>query len=371
MTTTSAPTVHALIVEDSPVIRDYLRHILEGDPRIRVIGVAETGEAALECVRLRLPDVILMDVHLPGIDGFETTRRIMSTTPTPIVICSATTDAREVGLVMRAMEAGALAALKKPAGPGEPSAETEAAAIVSTIKLMSEVKVVRRWNGSCGRRDRGAPQDPASAAVSGPADGTPAPSVWNGAEVAVVAIGASTGGPPVIQKILSGLTPAFPAPLLVVQHITAGFTAGFVEWLAAATGMPVRLAAEGTTPQPGHVYVAPDDRHLLIGPFGELRLSEGDPHCGLRPSVGVLFRSAAERFGRRAVGVLLTGMGRDGAEELKGMADRGALTIAQDEASCAVFGMPAAAIELGAARCVLPPGRIAELLAAVTKRARD
>lgn len=349
--------INVLVVEDSRVIRDYLVYVLENDTGIRVIGTADSGEAAIEFLGRQRPDAILMDIHLPGIDGFETTRRIMQTNPVPIVVCTASMHFSEVHVVMRALEAGALAALKKPRGLADPDAEAESATLVNTIKLMSEVKVIRRWNRA-------------------PTDVTPAPSpafepALGGIaahHAAIVAIGASTGGPPVILQILSGLSPSYPTPILVVQHIAAGFTAGFAEWLAAGSGLTVRVAQGEETPVPGHVYVAPDGRHLRVGVRGELQTTADAPHNGLRPSVGVLFRSVAERFGGRAIGVLLTGMGRDGAEELKLMADRGALTVAQDEESCVVFGMPGEAIRLGAARFVLPPHKIAELLATTVQR---
>jgi two-component system chemotaxis response regulator CheB len=164
---------------------------------------------------------------------------------------------------------------------------------------------------------------------------------------------------------LSGLSTAFPAPILVVQHIAVGFTDGFAAWLDGGCGLSVHVARGGETPLPGHVYVAPDDRHLVLGARGDLLTNRDEPVNGLRPSVGVLFRSVAEHLGRRAIGVILTGMGRDGAAELKLMADRGALTIAQDEASCVVFGMPGEAVKLGAARFVLLPERIHDLLLAV------
>jgi len=349
--------INVLVVEDSRVIRDYLVYVLEADPEIRVMGTADSGEAALEFLGEHRPDVILMDIHLPGIDGFETTRRIMSSIPMPIVVCTASTQFDQVHTAMRALEAGALAVLKKPRGLGHPDAEAEAAAVINTLKLMSEIKVVRRWNRPA------AAATPVASAVA-----EPTPHDAAGQDAAVVAIGASTGGPPAILQILSGLSTAFPAPILVVQHMSAGFTVGFAEWLAATSGLPVHVGQGGEIPLPGHVYVAPDNLHLQVGLRGELQTTAEAPHNGLRPSVGVLFRSVAERFGSRAIGVLLTGMGRDGAEELKLMADRGALTVAQDEESCVVFGMPAEAIALSAARFVLPPHKIAELLTTTVRR---
>lgn len=347
--------IDVLVVEDSRVIRDYLVYVLESDPGIRVMAAVESGEAAIELLVDHQPNVILMDIHLPGIDGFETTRRIMSSHPVPIVVCTASMSFDQVHTALRAIEAGALAALRKPKGLADPGAEAEGAAIVETLKLMSEVRVVKRWTRSA----------PAAAAIA-----KPLPDLGLGS-VAVVAIGASTGGPPVVRQILSELPACFPVPILVVQHIANGFTAGFVEWLSTASRLPVQVAVAGEVARPGHVYVAPDDQHLRLGGHGELRTTRDEPVHGLRPSVGVLFRSVAERFGRRAAGVLLTGMGRDGADELKLMADCGALTIAQDEESSVVFGMPGEAVKLGAARYVVPPAKIAELLVSAGGRPQE
>ena len=349
--------INVLVVEDSRVIRGYLVYVLENDPDIRVMGTADCGEAALEFLGEHRPDVILMDIHMPGIDGFETTRQIMSSNPVPIVVCTASMHFNQVHTAMHALEAGALAVMKKPRGIEDPDAGAESAALITTLKLMSEVKVVRRWNRTA-----------AAATIVTSAVAEPAPRDVVCHDAAIVAIGASTGGPPVVLQILCRLSAACPPPILVVQHIAAGFTVGFAEWLAMGSGLPVHVAHGGEIPLPGHVYVAPDDHHLRVGLRGELQTTRDEPHNGLRPSVGVLFRSVAERFGRRAIGVLLTGMGRDGAEELKLMADRGALTVAQDEESCVVFGMPAEAIRLGAARFVFPPHKIAELLTSVVRR---
>jgi two-component system, chemotaxis family, protein-glutamate methylesterase/glutaminase len=349
--------INVLVVEDSRVTRDYLVYVLETDPELRVIDTAADGERALASVGRRRPDVILMDLHLPGMDGLETTRRIMSSDPVPIVVCTASTQFDQVHTAMRALEAGALAVLKKPKGLGEPDAAAEAAAIISTLKLMAEIKLVRRWNRALPAQTHAA-QDLAALAHRDAVC----------PDAAIVAIGASTGGPPVVLQILSGLSTAVPVPILVVQHIAAGFTVGFAEWLSEASGLSVHVAYGGEIPLPGHVYVAPDDRHLRVGMGGELETTRDAPHNGLRPSAGVLFRSVAERFGARAIGIILTGMGRDGAEELKLVADQGGLTIAQDEASCVVFGMPAEAIKLGAARFVLSPQKITDVLALAVRR---
>lgn len=349
--------INVLVVDDSRVIRDYLVYVIETDPGMRVMGTADSGEAALEFLQQQRPDVILMDIHMPGIDGFETTRQIMASDPIPIVVCTASTYYDQVHTAMRALEAGALDVLRKPRGLDDPDAEAESAAIISTLKLMSEIKVVRRWNRPTAAATRMHPQEATHPLLDAAFhDGV------------IVAIGASTGGPPVILQVLSGLSTAFPAPILVVQHIAPGFTVGFVEWLTAVSGLPVHVADGGETPLPGHVYVAPDGHHLIVGQRGELQTTRDEPRNGLRPSADILFRSVAERFGHRAIGVLLTGMGRDGAAGLKAMADRGALTVAQDEESCVVFGMPGEAIKLGAAQLILPPHKIAELLLTAVRR---
>ena len=335
--------IKVLVVEDSRVVRDYLVHALEVDPELEVIDAAVDGEHALQSVARRRPDVILMDIHLPGIDGLEATRRIMATTPIPIVICTGSTTFDQVKTAMQALEAGALACLRKPRGYGSPGAEAELANIIATLKLMAEIKVVRRWSKRSKRS--GAPSIRSTAG-----------------EVSVITMGASTGGPPVLAEILSRLPSDLPVPILVAQHISSGFTAGFVEWLAQRSGLPGHLAVEGESPLPGHFYLPPDDYHMRVGSGRRLHLDHSDLHPGPRPSADLLFRSVAEHYGSGAVGVLLTGMGRDGAESLKYMASLGALTIAQDEASCVVFGMPAEAIKLGAAARVLAPLQIAELL---------
>ena len=344
--------ISVLVVEDSRVTRDYLVFVLESDPAIEVVGAVDSGEAALEFIARRRPDVILMDIHLPGIDGIETTRRLMTTTPVPVVMCTSSLGSNEVHTALRGLEAGALALLKKPRGLADPESARESAAIVSSLKLMSEIRVVRRWH-----RPSSSGQTLAVVAQDNQVDRA-------AHDAAVVVIGASTGGPPALVQILTALPRDFPVPILIVQHISAGFAAGLCTWLAAASGLPVNMACAGQVPLPGHVYVAPDDHHMRVGPRGELQLAQDPPQHGLRPTIGPLFKSVAQRYGRRAIGVLLTGMGRDGADELKEMADMGALTMAQDEASCVVFGMPAEAIRLGAARHVASPTKIAELLSA-------
>ena len=344
--------ITVLIVEDSPVVQDFLRHILSADADIQVIGTASDGEAALDAVRRWRPDVITMDIYMPRMNGLEATRRIMETQPTPIVFVSSSVVSDEVATTFNAIEAGALAAVPRPHGLGHPEHETTAQALIQAVKLMSEVKVVRRW--------------PHSRSV------WPAPAIRKtgrlraSAAIQVVAIGASTGGPFVLQTILSGLPRDFSVPVLIVQHMAAGFAQGFTEWLSQSTGFPIHVAAADDYPLPGHAYVAPDGVHMQVGAGRRIVLSQDAPRNGLRPSVSPLFQSVAQVFGGGAVVVLLTGMGKDGAEELKTLRNTGAITIVQDRDSAVVYGMPGEAIKLDAAVYVLPPERMAATLVKLT-----
>ena len=340
--------VNVLIVEDSPVVREFLVHILGSDPGIRVVGTAQDGEEALAAVQRHSPDVITMDIHMPKLNGLEATRRIMETNPTPIVIVSGSEDPREVATTFDAIEAGALAVLRRPVGIGHPNHEAAARELVQTVKLMSEVKVVRRWPRT---RNTGPAPHPAKMGL-----------VRAPAQVRIVAIGASTGGPPALHTILTELPRDFPVPLLVVQHMAAGFIRGFVEWLVQSAGLPVHVATHGELVLPGHVYVAPDACQMKIERGGKIALTKDAPENGLRPSVSYLFRSVAEVYGCDAAAGLLTGMGSDGAEELRLLKEKGAVTFAQDKDSSVVHGMPGEAIKLDAAMLVLPPEKIAAVL---------
>lgn len=339
--------IEVLVVDDSEVIRMFLAHLIDGDPRFHVAGVVDGGEAAVRFVNATPPDVVLMDVHMDGMDGFEAARRIMETRAVPIVMCSAVSDVHAVAAAFRIYEAGALALVEKPTGYGDPKHERLAREMLQTLRLMSEVKVVRRWT-------RGA-RSPLS---------TPKPRV----SIDVVGIGASTGGPPALQSVLGGLDKDFPVPIVVVQHIASGFLPGLAAWLGQTTPMQVQIAAHGMDARPGHVYLAPDDLHL--GMSGNvLRLERTPPENGVRPSVDYLFRSLARHHGTRAVGVLLTGMGKDGAQGLRELHRCGATTLAQDRETSVVYGMPGEAVALGAASQVLPIERVADALRDVVMRA--
>ncbi len=350
---TTAP-IRVLLVEDSPVARMLLMHLLGSDPQLALAGVADDGEEGVAAAERLRPDVVVMDIHMPKLNGFLAARQIMERCPTRIVMVTASTEPKDVASTFQALEAGALAVLAKPVGPGAPAFEACAAEFLQTVKLMAEVPVVRRWP-----RRGGAPSAVAPAPVAAVAAVATVAAV---ADVSVVALGASTGGPLALQEILSRLPPDFPAPLLIVQHISAGFAEGFAEWLGKATGYPVRVAGHGQRIAAGTAYVAPSGVHMRLLANGCIDLADAPAEHGVKPSVSYLFRSLAATFGPAAIGVLLTGMGRDGAQELKTLRDAGAVTIAQDSETSIVFGMPGEAVKLGAAAYVLAPDAIAVTL---------
>jgi two-component system, chemotaxis family, protein-glutamate methylesterase/glutaminase len=347
--------IKVLIVDDSASIRLFLTQIFTADPEIEVVGFAQNGEEAVAAVQRLVPDVVTMDIHMPKLNGLDATRRIMETCPKPIIILSGNLDPEEILTSFKAMEAGALVALPKPRGAGHPDHEREVASLVRTVKLMSEIKVVKRWP----RITKGLPAPRTREVV--------ATEVL--AQLQVVAIGASTGGPVVIQTILSALGENFPLPVLIVQHMAAGFVHGFAEWLGLSSRLPIHVATGNEQIQPGHVYIAPDGYQMLLEPGNRIKLSNEPPVNGLRPAISSLFRSVAEVCGKNAAGVLLTGMGTDGADELLLLKRKGGVTMAQDKASSVIYGMPAEAVRLGAALYQLSPDKIAAALVGLAGKA--
>jgi two-component system chemotaxis response regulator CheB len=346
--------INVLIVDDSPTAREHLSNILSADPEINVAGTANNGEEALEAIRNKDPDIITMDLYMPRMGGIETTCKIMQTYPRPVVIVSDTFEANEVEMTFHAIEAGALAAVQRPVGTNHPDFEKTSKTLVQTVRLMSEVKVVRRRPG-LERKESTSPDK--TRIEPGRTDAR------------IVAIGSSTGGPSVIKNILSALDEEFSAPILIVQHLVEGFVGGFVEWLSQTSRVLVHVASDNVLPLPGHAYVAPDGFQMRLETNGRISLDSNADNYSHRPSIACLFHSVADVFGQNAIGVLLTGMGKDGAEELGGLKEKGAMTIVQDEESSVVFGMPAEAIKLNAARYVLSGNEIAGTLTHLIKKA--
>lgn len=339
--------IRVLVVDDSPSVRELLAFILGSDPAIEIVGFAADGEEAIQLAQATKPDVVTMDLHMPNVDGFEATSRIMQTCPTPIVVVSGSEDPAEVGKGFRAIEAGALVIVQRPYGVGHPAFTETARALTRTVKSMAEVKVVRRWSKAARRiEERDAPK---------PAQ--PERQVRK-----LVLIGASTGGPAVLRDILAELPADYPVPLLIVQHMSAGFLDGFAQWLSSASGFPVRVAEHGQPLAAGCAYLAPDGFQIAIRRDMRIALSRGRAEHGMCPSVSHLFRSVHKDVCPATIAVLLTGMGKDGAHELRQLKEHGAVTIVQDRATSAVYGMPGEAIRQDAARLILAPPDIGRML---------
>ena len=338
--------IRALVVDDSASARASIIAILLADDAIEVVGEARDGVEAVNLTKKLRPSVLTMDLEMPQLDGFEATREIMAEQPTPIVVVSAMSHVSEAEAAVRALGAGALAVLRKPPGPTNLDYDRAARELRETLKAMADVKVVRRRHLS---------RAPLMVAPSRGAEG-----------VRLIAIAASTGGPAALQTVLAPLPKELPVPILVVQHIATGFTNGLATWLARSTARTVKVAEGGEPLVAGTVYVAPDDRHLGATIDRRAVVSTEEPIGGFRPSATYLFRSVAEAYGRTALAVILTGMGRDGVDGLRALQQAGGHVIAQDEESSVVFGMPGAAISERLANAVLPVDAIALRLAEAT-----
>lgn len=343
--------VRVLVVDDSATLRLLLTALLESDPAIKVVGTAADGEAAIQQTLALKPDLITMDIHMPRLDGLEATRRIMAECPTPIVVVSALADSPEANASFDAMQAGALEVVKKPVGGRHQDFEAIREQLTTSVKLMAEVKVIRRR----------APRPTSSLGL---------PLTLMRGQPAVLAIGASTGGPAALNWLLRALPSDFPLPILVVQHIAAGFLPGLLTWLQRESRLPLQIAGEGQALAPGAVNFAPDDHHLIVIGRGRLGLTQGAPISHVRPSATVLLRSVAQVYGAEAIGVLLTGMGDDGGAGLQALHAQGGLTIAQDEATSVVYGMPKVAADLGVVDYVLPLNRIAAMVMSLVQKPR-
>ena len=347
--------IRVLIVDDMATVRMALRFILESDPELNVAGAVGSGEEAIAFCRKSRPDIITMDINMPGMGGYEAIRQIMSETPCPIVVITGIESQYLMDVSFKALALGAVTVLPKLRGfsPDDP----EAKSLIQQIKIMAGVKVVRRT-----LRGESSPGMPDKGVVSPAVQVKETVSFKPQKPAQVVAIGLSTGGPPALQTILSGLPSNFPLPFVIVQHISLGFMFGLASWLSNVTPFRCKVGELGETIKPGTVYLAPDNTHLTFKGSGNLWYESTEPVDGHRPSATVLFESVAKNFGAKAIGLLLTGMGKDGAQGLKAMHDAGAYTIAQDEASSLIFGMPKAAIELNAVKEVLGIDQIAPRL---------
>ncbi|MGX6606330.1 chemotaxis-specific protein-glutamate methyltransferase CheB [Micromonosporaceae bacterium Da 78-11] len=341
--------IRVLVVEDSSTMRYHLRESLAADPELQVVGEALDGGQAVEMVGRLRPDVVTMDMMLPTMSGLVATEHIMADHPTPILVVSSA-DRQELFSTYNALAAGAVDVLEKPRGDN--SDADWGRRLCSAVRLVSRIRVITHPRARFGARTR-------------PVVATPSPTLPDPGALQVVALGSSTGGPGALTELLRALPTSFATPILCVQHIAASepFAVAFSDWLGGQTGRDVIYARDNTLMRAlaGRVVLAPPDRHMFVRDH-VLRLSDAPPRHSCRPSVDVLFESIATDYRAAAAGCLLTGMGRDGAEGLLQMRGRGAVTFAQDEASCVVYGMPREAALLGAAAHIMPPARMAARL---------
>jgi len=334
-----------MIVEDSTVVRTLLMHIVSADPRLSVVAAVATAEEAIAALSTVRPDVISMDIRLPGMDGLEATRRIMADRPTPIVVISASIERDSLASSMDALRAGALSVVEKPVGFGDRDYAAVAREICTQLAIMSDVAVVRR---------RIQPRAPNAAGLR-----TPVPP-------RMLVCAASTGGPQAVARLFGALPADFALPVLLVQHMGAAFMDGYATWLQSVVPQRVTIAQDGMAPAAGTIHVAPGDRHLRIAADGRLRIGADPAIGGQRPAATALFQSAAAALSGAAVGVMLTGMGEDGAPGVQAMIAAGGAVIAEHESSAVVYGMPAAAVRMGA--LALPIDMIAPHLERIVAR---
>ncbi len=347
------PDIKVFVVDDSALTRKVLCDMITKTPGMSVAGTAANGKEALERIALAAPDIVCTDFHMPVMDGGELIRRLMQRNPLPVLVVSISVQADETENIFHLLEAGALDVIAKPrmlpAG-GEGKMQQVADELTSKIRILSGVYVFRR------RTDQ-VPVDVQPAAVKYDAlmlHALPLPTL--------VAIGASTGGPQALKEVLSQLTRPLAFPVVCIQHISAGFQDGLLHWLRNEIPHPVELAQDGQRPCAGIVYFAAESRHLVFDSRGYFAYRDQAPVDGIRPAIDLLFQSAVAPYGKGVYGILLSGMGRDGARGMKNIVEGGGTTVAQSEESCVVFGMPKAAVELGAASFSLAPKQIAELL---------
>jgi two-component system chemotaxis response regulator CheB len=341
--------IRCLIVDDSPTFRALLSDLLGRDPELKIVGQAADGDEAVNLAMALRPDVITMDVRMPRKDGLAALQEIMARAPAPVIVVCAADDERGLDVSYQALRLGAVDVLAKPSHPDPLRLAAQAEAIRAAVRAVGWRARAEQMprpisRGGTAARPRTGKNSATMRAVRSPAAARPMPKV--------VAIAASTGGPAALAQVLSELPADFPAPILIVQHVLEGFGAGLVRWLASQCVLKVELAGDRKSLKPGTAILAPDDRHLMVS-VGRSRLDAGPPVGGHRPSGTLLLASVAKEFGEHAAGVVLTGMGADGAEGLKALRARGALTIAQGPQSSVVYGMPKVAVESGAAEHVV------------------
>jgi two-component system chemotaxis response regulator CheB len=342
--------VRVLVADDSPTVRLMICRMLESDPAIKIVGTVGNGREATEQVALLKPDIVTMDVQMPVMNGLDAIEHIMAYNPVPILVISSIVDKENTANAARALGAGAVDVLPKPVPASMDEFETVAQDLRAKIKLLSHVRVITHPKARLPEESEVAEIPQPQAKKVEEVEEVPAASEF----FRVIAIGSSTGGPQALHSILSAIPPEINATILIVQHIAQGFTEGLVEWLSSTSKLKIDTAKSGKTLQPGQVLIAPEGRHMVVNGNHQVRLMNNKYPSPHKPCVNVLFDSVASAYGPKAVGVVLTGMGNDGALGIKAIHDKGGHTIAQDSETSAIFGMAKEAIKMGGVDEVLP-----------------
>ncbi|MCS7253285.1 MAG: chemotaxis response regulator protein-glutamate methylesterase [Armatimonadota bacterium] len=349
--------IRVLVVDDSGFVRGILTHILQSDNEIEVVGATGSGNAAIELAKELDPDVITLDIMLPDMDGVSVLRSLMQLHPIPVVIVSALSR-QSIIRSLAALELGAIDVVEKPTSLASDELYLISNRLIASVKAASKLKgVVKRISKKCAEVSVLKLPHPESV-------------------FEVIAIGSSSGGPSALKALLSSLPADFGAAILVAQHMPKPFITHFAERLSKCTQLKVREANDGDVVESGVTLIAPGDKHMIVRRSSltgkaVVKLSEEPKDMPCTPSVDLLFHSAADVFGRRCIGVLLSGMGKDGATGMRAIKEKGGRCIVQDESSCLIFGMPKAAIELGVVDEIVPIDRMAERLAQLVGRAKE
>lgn len=331
-----------MLVEDSPTIREMFIYTLASEKDIEIVAIAKDGEEAIELARKVHPDIILMDIEMPKLNGFDAAEEIMRENPCPILLMSAVWNIDEIKETSIKRNIGALGVYEKPYGPGHPDFKELYNKIVTDIRLMSDVHVIKRHN----KKNTPIKDEPCA---------------QTRVKRSIVLIGASTGGPPILQLILSALPADYPLPVLVAQHMSSDFVNSLIEWLDDLCSIKIKKAEDGEKIHGGYAYIAPAEYHLCLN-GDRIKLLKADKEDLTVPSISKLFSSINPFYAQKIVAILLSGMGSDGADSIVKLKNNGALTLAQNEATSIVFGMANEAKKLGGIELTLPPEEIIGLL---------
>ena len=345
MKNVSENKIRVLVVDDSLVSRKLHQKMIADDLRFEVVDTARDGREAVKKVSEHKPDVVSMDVNMPHLNGIEATREIMNTFPVPIIIVSSLYNENEKQLAMEAAAAGAVYIMPKPHGMGHPGFEKDKKKYLRMLKNMAGVKVVSRRGHQ-------------SSAIQHKQDKSVKESITS-VKREIILMGASAGGPQALKSIIATLPAGFPLPILLVQHLDQNFTESFKTWMESFSKLPVIVPEDGEAIQGGRIYLAPGGKNMVLKAKGRITITDHPLDKAAKPSVSALFNSAEPFYKEKAVATLLSGMGRDGAREMRVLKDSGAYTIAQEKHSCLVFGMPGEAVNINAAKAILTPGEIA------------